>query len=177
MNDFLKYAKTSDIVLAYRVYALLTNGGQAHASLTAVVHYLDEEAERRAKFERDVEQRLDILERSQRDVITSVMELERLAKLEDPRCADGNTVHDFQGERACPACGCSPKLASKNLPPYNERVLFFVPSESNGYRWKVGERVLDGYHEPGKIWRDDEELKLYTAEQVTHWMPMPGDPE
>jgi hypothetical protein len=63
------------------------------------------------------------------------------------------------------------------LPAIEDRVLFFVAGE----RWNTGQRVENGYHDRGQVWRSDEtsvgdELICFTADQVTHWMPMPGDP-
>jgi len=51
----------ADVMFTPR-FDLLSGLGQSHASLTAVVHYLDAEHERRAKFEADVLERIGALE-------------------------------------------------------------------------------------------------------------------
>lgn len=136
-----------------------------------LLEYLDAEHERRAKFEQGTLQRLDVLERSQRDVLTRVEAME-------PK--PGYVERQVRAGLRIPLA--LPIPCSEQLPEPEKRVLFFVPAElPQSWRWKTGQRVPDGYHEPGKVWRDDEtnvgdELKLYTADQVTHWMPMPGEP-
>lgn len=64
----------------------------------AIGRYLNEEAERRARFEAGVVRRLEALEGQ--------------AKRTPPPCAAGGRVHDFQGQTACPACGWGPPLYS-----------------------------------------------------------------
>jgi hypothetical protein len=63
-SDYITEAR-EDIaqkLLATPSFSLLSGLGQAHASVTAIGWYLDEESERRSAFERDVLARLEKLE-------------------------------------------------------------------------------------------------------------------
>jgi hypothetical protein len=140
-----------------------------HASLRiALCSVLDAEHERRAAFERDVTTRLEQLERRLRP---------------DPQVLEDVKGKVWREPDALPQQWLAVVTkCTDGLPAVEQRVLFFVPGERWAERrWKTGHRVEDGYHDRGKVWRDDEtsvgdELKLYEADQVTHWMPMPGEP-
>lgn len=137
--------------LASEVGKMTMQAVESAAIHNCVLLHLDEEAERRKVWELSVE--------------------ERLAKLES---AGG--VHGAYG-------AASPIPCARQMPEPEIRVLFFVAAQlPQSWRWKTGRYVPSGRGgEPEQVWRDDEtsvgdKLKFYTADQVTHWMPLPGEP-
>ncbi len=154
----------------------------------ATLAYLDEEAERREAFKREV--------------------LERLAKLEKifapspdgkrgPRL--GGVILTGYGREACELTRAQVDLAkaaqsydplaiaaaypcSERLPAPEVRVLAFVPSQPKGRRWRVAQWCAPPAQYTDESWRDEEsyvgdETIHWKPDQVTHWMPMPGEPE
>lgn len=108
-------------------FELLSAVGQAHASATAIVHYLDAEHERRQAWENGVADKLVAqdqllvkllaLNPEARDVVgvtASGATVHGLAPY--PLCVDGSRVHDLKGQSSCPACGFTPKLATPHEP-------------------------------------------------------------
>lgn len=67
---------------------------------------------------------------------------------------------------------------SERMPESQTRVLFFVPGRVTPQRWRSGH--WDGNARAPRWWDDvtevGDEPVLYPADQVTHWMPLPGMP-
>ncbi len=125
--------KPSDSILNHRIrlgpdlsaekYAdLLANavkaasGGEVTEALNfvwwmqATHEYLDEEAERRDKFEADV---LERLRKAEENIASPLLIATRDTV---PLCTGGRLMHNMQGKPTCPSCGFTPKLTQEPDP-------------------------------------------------------------
>lgn len=170
----------------------------------AICQTLDEEAERRVAWERGVvdklvEQdqelaKLKALAKPLRYVVApphaSKVELEKLVERVKnlgatvlPHRVDvsGPTLEQLEARGSEATRGWVPIPCSNHLPATERRVLFFVPGhEDPDRRWRVGAYTRPPLYLETE-WQDEESEVgdtgiAWRLDQVTHWMPMPGEP-
>lgn len=74
-----------------------------------------------------------------------------------------------------------PIACSERMPEPERRVLAFVPSQPECRRWRMAQWCAPPAQYTDAGWRDEETLVgdvriWWRPEQVTHWMPLPGEP-
>jgi Protein of unknown function (DUF551) len=138
------------------------------ADLSAVLEYLDQAA-------------------APRLVVTEPPNISQAAreKLIEQLQSEGVTILPAGVQRAEQriAIPCSERLPETPHQGQSERIMFFVPSEPPRWRWRTG-RYLEsgsGHRHSGDCWQADDtmvgdECHEFALGQVTHWMPLPGEP-
>ncbi len=172
--------------------------GESGLDLFGLMQYLDAEAERREAFERDVLERLESLENPEAERLVPGEFKESVLARGTAKPVTVSTPEEWRtlfGQHSTPpasltdpaplclVAGAVGTPCSDRLPEAQTRVMFFVPSRVPPQRWRTGFFFPNGYNVTSKFaeWADDEQTHemcsvTYTADQVTHWMPLPGEP-
>lgn len=168
----------------------------AHAVRRATGEALDEEHERREALESDVLERLSKLER--KTSCTELVDLHEEGLEVTPGIRQGRMLRVLFGQHeptpaqrkladsAASTVAANPHLlgaypCSERMPDPELRVLAFVPSQPEGRRWRMAQWCAPPAQYTDAGWRDEETLVgdvriWWRPEQVTHWMPLPGEP-